>query len=258
VEIKYNLKDATKLDFTLVTTKRKEIQNQLFLLDEKRKAEESKLQFYIGSDVPVSSVESEYKPFLFSLTSDSSTFNNHPNLMYYQTQQEILAKEKEVLIARTLPDITLGYVNQTLVGVHSVGGEDITYGSGDRFQAGQIGLEIPLFFGSIKRKSDALSMDIKQAEFLQEYERLNLTSVYTQYLLVYNGYLTSLKLYDEQLIPQIQIMEEQARLLLDTGEISMIEYLQTKQNCIDIELNYLQLFNEINQTVHQLNWFIQN
>jgi hypothetical protein len=34
--------------------------------------------------------------------------------------------------------------------------------------------------------------------------------------------------------------------------------LQTKQNSIDIELNYLQLLNDINQTVHQLNWFVQN
>jgi hypothetical protein len=53
-------------------------------------------------------------------------------------------------------------------------------------------------------------------------------------------------------------MQEQAKILLETGEISMIEYMQTKQNCIDIELNHLQLMNDMNQTVHQLNWFIQN
>ena len=86
----------------------------------------------------------------------------------------------------------------------------------------------------------------------------DLTSGFNQYLTVYQSYISSYAMYSEQLIPQTKIMQEQAKILLETGEISMIEYLQTKQNCIDIELNYLQLMNDLNQTVHQLNWFIQN
>lgn len=258
VDIKYALKDATKLDLTLITTKRKELQNQLFLLEEKRKSEESKLQFYIGSDVPVSTQAVNYTVAEFQVLNDTSALSNHPNLLYYQTQQDIISKEKEVLIARTLPDITLGYVNQTLVGVHSVGGQDVAFGQSDRFQSGQIGLEIPLFFGSTKRKADALSNNIQQTQYLQEYERTNLAAGYNQYLTVYQSYAASYAMYSEQLIPQTKVMQEQAKILLETGEISMIEYLQTKQNCIDIELNYLQLMNDLNQTVHQLNWFIQN
>jgi len=38
----------------------------------------------------------------------------------------------------------------------------------------------------------------------------------------------------------------------------MIEFLQTKQAIIDIEMNYINLKSEINTTVHQLNWFVQN
>jgi cobalt-zinc-cadmium resistance protein CzcA len=149
-------------------------------------------------------------------------------------------------------------VNQTLVGVHSVGSQDLTFGQSDRFQSGQIGLEIPLFFGSTKRKGDVIANNIQQTQYLQEYERTNLTSGFNQYLTVYQSYISSYAMYSEQLIPQTKIMQEQAKILLETGEISMIEYLQTKQNCIDIELNYLQLMNDMNQSVHQLNWFIQN
>jgi cobalt-zinc-cadmium resistance protein CzcA len=258
VEIKYNIKDATKLDNTLITTKRKEIQNQLFLLDERRKVEESKLQFFVGSNVPISTVDEDYVILKTSIIGDTSNIGNHPSIKYYETQQEILNREKGVLIARTMPDITLGYINQTLVGVHSVGGTDKTFGQSDRFQSGQIGLEIPLFFGSTKRKADAISTNIQQTRYLQEYERMNLTSGYEQALLVFQSYVSSYQMYSEQLIPQITIMQDQAKLLLETGEISMIEYLQTKQNCIDIELNYLQLMNDINQAANQLNWFIQN
>ena len=70
--------------------------------------------------------------------------------------------------------------------------------------------------------------------------------------------MSSLNMYRDQLIPQTSLMKEQADILLESGEISMIEFLQTKQAVIDIEMNYNQLKNEINTTVHQLNWFVQN
>ncbi len=53
-------------------------------------------------------------------------------------------------------------------------------------------------------------------------------------------------------------MNDQGKIMLESGEISMIEFLQTKQAIIDIEMNYINLKSEINTTVHQLNWFVQN
>jgi hypothetical protein len=65
-------------------------------------------------------------------------------------------------------------------------------------------------------------------------------------------------MYDSQLIQQTKIMNDQGKIMLESGEISMIEFLQTKQAIIDIEMNYIKLKSEINTTVHQLNWFVQN
>jgi cobalt-zinc-cadmium resistance protein CzcA len=182
----------------------------------------------------------------------------HPRQKYFDLQEQVILKEKEVLFARTLPDITVGYVNQTLVGMHYVNGADQYFDNSHRFQAGQIGLEIPLFFGATKRRSSVLDTEIDQNSIKSEYAYREMESGLNQILLKYNSLMSSLNMYRDQLIPQTSLMKEQADILLESGEISMIEFLQTKQAVIDIEMNYNQLKNEINTTVHQLNWFVQN
>jgi cobalt-zinc-cadmium resistance protein CzcA len=171
----------------------------------------------------------------------------------------ILEKQKEVLLARTLPDITIGYVNQTLVGVHSVDAStDKVFDQSSRFQAGQVGLQIPLFFGASRKKSQVLTSELNQNELNGNYAKHELQSTYLSLLGNYFSLLESLNMYDSQLIPQIKIMNDQGKIMLESGEISMIEFLQTKQAIIDIEMKYINLKSEINTTVHQLNWFVQN
>ena len=257
-ELRRKVQDVTKLDAVLIATKRKELQNRININIDERIAEESKLKFLLGRDQNCSTDDNVYSAMNFSLISDTNSIGLHPNVQVYESQSLILEKEKEALIARTLPDITIGYVNQTMVGVHSVDGTDINFSQSDRFQAGQLGLEIPLFFGSAKRKSDVIRNDMLQNEYRKNYALLDLSSAYFQTLTVYRSYIVSYEMYKTQLLPQVSIMHDQSKLLLETGEISMIDYMQTKQNSIDIELNYLQLLNDINQTVHQLNWFVQN
>lgn len=258
IEIRKSIQDVTKLDVTLMVTKRKELQNELRLNNERRIAEESKLQFLVGNELPITTKEESYTVSTFSMVSDTNAIYSHPNVQFYETQSLVLEKEKQALIARTLPDITLGYVNQTLVGVHSVSDEDVTFVQSDRFHAGQVGLDIPLFFGSAKKKANVIENELQKNDLQQNYAKHQMTASYFQHLTIYRSYMESYDLYRSQLIPQISIMHDQSKILLETGEISMIEFLQTKQNSIDIELNYLQLLNDINQTVHQLNWFVQN
>ncbi len=258
VEVKLGLKDVTKLESVLVTSKRKEIQNLVrFTLDECT-AEENNLRFLLGIDFPVTTLNDPYRNQNFSILRDSSSIVNHPKIAFHEVQQRVIEKEKQVLLAKTLPDITIGYVNQTLVGVHSVNGPDVTFLQSDRFHVGQIGLDIPLFYGASKRKSAVLNTDLKQNDLQLASIKNELLSGYEQTLIQYTSFLKSFELYALQLMPQVKMMHDQAALLLETGEISTIEFLQTKQSTLDIELNYLQLIKNINSTVHQLNWFIQN
>jgi hypothetical protein len=59
------------------------------------------------------------------------------------------------------------------------------------------------------------------------------------------------------LLPQIVIMDDQSHDLLQTGEVSMIEFLQTRKSITEIELNYAELNWQINRSIFRLNWFTE-
>lgn len=256
-EIKYGEKDVTKLDYMLISTKRKESTNAIHMNQQEIMREENRLTFLVGSNELLTTVDMNQAMLVFVQQVDSSKLSEHPRNSYFDAQEEILKKEREVIRARALPEITFGYVNQTLVGMHSVGGTDEYFDKTHRFHAGQVGLEIPLFFGSVKRKTAVIETEVDQNKLQGDYAFKELESGFLQTLNSYKSLMNSMSLYEEQLIPQTIQMKEQAQILLNTGEISMIEFLQTKQAIIDIEMNYYQLKNEINTTVHQLNWYIQ-
>jgi outer membrane protein TolC len=58
-----------------------------------------------------------------------------------------------------------------------------------------------------------------------------------------------------QLNNELQYLNEDAKIKYEVGEISFIEFLQIQQQRSDLELSYLQLVNQFNQTNIQLNWY---
>lgn len=255
-QARLKVQDITKLDAVLIQTKRKENKYEMQLNDTRLNAEIARLKYLIGGEGNFISTEA-YNPRKFSVQLDTTQLDKHPSVHYFEAQQAILEAEKKALLARTLPDISVGYVNQTLVGTHSVNGTDVSFTAADRFQAGQIGLQIPLFFGAAKRKSAVLSYTMQQNSINRENASLNLHTSYQQKVKMYETLLRSFELYATQLLPQTAIMKSQSNILLETGDISMIDYLQTEQRIVQIKLTHLQLINELNQTVFELNWFTQ-
>jgi cobalt-zinc-cadmium resistance protein CzcA len=147
-------------------------------------------------------------------------------------------------------------VNQTLVGSHSVNGIDKSYTQSDRFQSVQVGLQIPLFYGSTRKKMQLIQLDIAQRNNEKDYILNSLTNQYKQLAATYQTALNDYQMYEDHLLSQIKLMNEQATIMFSTGEISMIEFLQTKQQCVDLELNYLETIKSVNEAIYQLNWFV--
>ncbi len=257
-ELKLSLQEVTKLDALLINTKRKELHNALINKGQDLASEEFKLQVLIGSDQRITTVEEPFEIKKFIESTDTSSLNQHPNVQFFTQQNKVLVTQKEVLRARALPDITVGYSNQSLSGIQLIHGNEVTFTPADRFHVGQVGLAIPFFYGSVKKQVAVLDLELKQNSLNKKYASSNLSTGLDQALNSYSTLLNSYTLYLEQLIPQTKVMHEQGVFLLETGEISMIEFLQTKQSIIDIELNFIQLIKDINQTTHQLNWYVQN
>jgi len=91
-----------------------------------------------------------------------------------------------------------------------------------------------------------------------EYSKRQMESSLFELYNTMDALLNSMEVYQTHLLPESKIMEEQAIVSLETGQISMMEFLQTKQMVLDIELTYIDVIHECNKTYYQIDWYSQN
>ena len=252
---KKEVNEVTKLEVLLVQTKVQETKRQLAQTKRDIQGLESQLSQLVGSTVTISASSEDYihlKPLSF----DSTQLRQHPELRKYQVERSINEQEKKLEKSRLMPDIKLGYVNQTLVGVHSVDGlTDVIKEPTDRFQAIQLGVTIPLFFGSTTNKLKAISIGQERLSLEEKYTSSAMNTLYIRTLNDYIGARENVELYQKEVLPQVIQMELQSTIQLESGEVSMLEFLQVKQVVYDAQIAYLETIMKANQTTFQLNWF---
>ena len=247
-----NLEIST-VDLMLIQSKRMQYRNDLIRMEKEISMKENDLQVLIGSKTPVT-VNEELMARIKLNSFDTTSISEHPQLKYYELNRQTLSKEKEVIGARALPDLSFGYVNMTLVGMHSVLGVDKEFFQGDRFQSGQIALEIPIFFGAYKRGKEVIDLKMEQNSFNLEYQRAMLYSAIESEVEKFQGITMTVEQYETKLIPQLTEIELKTQLSYKNGEISMIELLQIRQLVVETKIKYTQSISEMNISGYKLNW----
>ena len=185
----------------------------------------------------------------FTAVADTSTIKSNPYLAYLQQQIDIAAKQKKVEAAKSLPDITAGYFNQSLIGIQNVNGIDKYFDGSKRFQGFQVGIAIPLFYGSYKAKIKAAEVNKQIAA--TNYE-LNQTAIESQYRQAVQEYLknrNSLEYYNTSALLNADLILKQTIASYSKGEIGYAEYLMGIKNAIGIKENYLKALQLYNQSI---------
>ena len=253
-KVRLELQDISRLDYSLVQTKRMRLANDITLLESQLRGEKRKIATLLNMEESSFSLEeSNYQVNLNS--SQVTDVNNHPLMQWYQQQNDIYLHEKQLNLSRQLPEFNLGYFNQTLVGVQNVNGVDTKFTQANRFQGYMFGTNVPLFWGSYKNRNQvtALSMQQNEMESEQSKQAMQRTLIQLNERLALLS--VSLDKLGGQLTKELRFLSEDAKVKFEVGEISFIEYLQIQQQRSELELTYLQLINQYNQTSIQLNWY---
>ncbi len=253
-KIRMDLQDISRLDYSLVQTKRMRLANDISLLESQLLGEKRKIASLLNLEESTFSLESTN--YLAKLNFLPKTdVSNHPISQWYQQKNGVYLQEKQVNFSHQLPEINLGYFNQTLVGVQNLNGVDTKFTQANRFQGYMVGANVPLFWGAYKNRNQVTTLSMQQnelesaqskqamqREFMQLTERLTILSA-------------SMEKLGGQLNNELKFLMEDAKVKFDVGEISFIEFLQIQQQRSELELTYLQLINQYNQTSIQLNWY---
>jgi cobalt-zinc-cadmium resistance protein CzcA len=153
-----------------------------------------------------------------------------------------------------LPDLSIGYFSQTMIGAQEVDGITQNFGSGDRFQGVQAGITLPIVFGPSISKIKAARLKEQVATTEAEYYRRSLELSYRSMLEEYGKYSASVDYYEQQAVPEADLIISQSTLSYKAGAIDYIEYVAMLRRALEIRQNYLDALNNCNHSVISLDY----
>jgi len=184
---------------------------------------------------------------------------NNPRLNYFAQQIAVSQLERKVELAKLLPDLTIGYYNQSSNGPgQNLAGEAVLYDSSDRFSGVMFGISLPIWAKPqlSKIKAERFETKEREATYQAVTNRMN-----TQYVLLQERLAqlkSSLESYNEHALPQAKLIFKQAQRGFKEGEIGYVEYTQSLDRAAKIELDYLEIINQFYQTKTDLEFITGN
>ncbi|UXP31590.1 CusA/CzcA family heavy metal efflux RND transporter [Reichenbachiella agarivorans] len=214
----------------------------------------TRLKTLLNVSAPVVIQVGDLEARTHALPPESADISNNPTLAWFRQQMEVAESEKSVEKAQMMPDITLGYFNQSLNGRGlTASGDPITYSSSDRFTGIQVGLAIPIF-GSKSQLSQIQAAELKKQATTAQLEATTneLNGQLQAMVQQYQKYQSSLNYYQNKALPQADLILTQAQKGFESGSIGYVEYIQGLNMAINIKFNYLETLNLYNQVVIQI------
>ena len=255
--LRYKTGDTKKIEINTAQTKQGEInlltqQNQVYLIN----AYQSLKALLNTNDSIVLITNANYVPLTVNNLIDTNAIANHPMLQSLYQKMLIAEQTKKVEKAQGLPDFKIGYSNQSLIGFQTINGADKYFGAGNRFSVVNIGIAIPLTYGATKARIKSLEYQKQSLAQQAEYEKKQLQSQLQNTMTQYEQDVKQYNYYKSNALPNAEEIVKSAQLGYRTGDVSYVEYLYALQTATDIQLNYLQSIQQINQTVININSII--
>jgi cobalt-zinc-cadmium resistance protein CzcA len=218
---------------------------------------QSKLKTLLNTSEEITTVSSDPVVSNLILSDDSMAIANNPALAYMKQQITLSNASIRVEKNKLLPDITLGYFNQSL-------NSTINYRDGSiadpstRFQGIMAGIAIPIW---VKPQMDRVKANEAMANATKAnsdlYEK-NLERQYAQAYQEYLKYQTSIEYYKQNALPTAIIISENAWKNYRSGNIGYMELSQGLNRSLSIQLNYLHTLSLYNQSVITIEYLVGN
>lgn len=140
---------------------------------------------------------------------------------WLEQQKTIAEKNTKLEKSKLLPDLSFAYNNMTIRGI---GPDNVVYDGSARFQAGQIGIGIPLFYGAQKAKINA-SKDMQRLR--EDNYRFGLRQFNTEYQMAINQFARfsrSVDYFEETGLKNAAHIRDAAQQQFANGEINYLEW----------------------------------
>lgn len=246
-KLRYKAGDTKKVDINAAETKKGDLDLLLMQNELATKNAYKRLAAIINTDSDLSiAINTAYTPIQLNVSADSASLTNNPNIAATRNEIAQLSSAQKLQNAQNLPDITLGYLNQSLIGTE-IGSNPTVYANNrDRFTAFTLGISIPIFTANrAKNKAAKYKIDAATAQLQQQQQNFTVTlqNAINQYELQQARY----NFFKEKSLINADEILKAAKVGYKTGDISYVEYLYALEMHTDIQLNYLKSIQDANQ-----------
>ena len=253
--LRFKTGESNLLEKTTAETQLMEVRNQSRVNQADIQIAESRLQALLRNETPVIASDILKKRELPEAL-DTVSLGANPQLNYLRQQAAISQRARQVERNRLLPDISVGYFNQSLIGIQNINGLDRFFGPNKRFQGFELGLSMPLWFRPPVARAKAAAINEEILKKNADHFQTTLQGTYRQALQELDKNLSSFTYYESSALKNAELILIQARKAYRGGEIGYIEYLQSLRNAITIKSNYLQSLNQYNQSVVKIEFLL--
>lgn len=248
-ELKTKVGETNRLEMITARSQSMEVQNQLRQTTADISICHRKLQALLNTDIVFTPADTILRRMAYMPDTTRVAIAQNPLLNYSQQQVKVAQVEQKLEVSRMLPDLSIGYSSQTMQGTQDVNGIPKVFGSGDRFNAIQVGISVPVLFTGHTSRNKAAKIHVNKARTDAESYTKELLQSYRSLLDEYAKQTGSVKYYEEQAVPEADLIIAQSTREYKAGAMEYLDYILSLDRALKIRQNYLDAVNSYNQTI---------
>lgn len=241
--LRYDAGDVSQVDVSTARAKRGQVRLQLLEGQTELASAYAELAALMHYDTPFvlapSSIDSLSSIDLSTLL-EPSTIRAHASIQELRAESLIAQRTRQLAIHESLPELTLGYTNQSLIGNHTIGGREQWYGAGKRFEYFSLGVAIPLNLYATSARVRSLRHQQEAANFRALQQERRLHSEAEQALMRYRQSQRQYRYTLDEALPSAREIISAARLGYRAGEISYLEYIYAIETATQLRESHLE------------------
>ncbi len=238
--------ETNGLELITARSQRMEVSNMLRQARLEMSTQYRQLQQLLNTSKELQIADTALVQFDF-LPKEKIDLSANPNLKQIQQQADIAALEQKLERNRLLPDLSIGYFNQTMIG-----NENPNNSSG-RYSGIKAGIAIPIWFAPQTAKIKAARINRDKAQNDAQAYAKSLENQYNALMDEYRGKLENLNYYKQQALPEANLIIEHASKAYRSGSLDYQDYVINLNRSLTIKQSYLDALLDYNKTVISIN-----
>jgi hypothetical protein len=171
----------------------------------------------------------------------------HPELQYLHQQIKVNEAEVQLEKSKLLPDLLIGYTNQSMKNLNN-----------NRFNAVQIGIGIPLFTKGQRALAKATKAKVAISENQYQLKEIELKNRFGQQVTLYTNQLKIVENYEQKQLPKSETILKTAQKQMEVGEIDYLDWVILTNQAVKTKVDYIDNLESSIKSARNLISYYQN